>query len=55
MAKSPKKREDLNQLAARIVAEAAGTAPKTAGPAKRSVPKKKAAAVIKTARRTLAN
>jgi len=32
MAKSPKKREDLNQLAARIVAEATGAQPKTPDP-----------------------
>jgi len=32
MAKSPKKREDLNQLAARIVAEATGQATKTPDP-----------------------
>lgn len=32
MAKTPKKREDVNQLAARIVAEATGERPKTLAP-----------------------
>lgn len=39
MAKSPKKpkaREDLNQLAARIVAEATGAKPKTLPPKKKA-------------------
>jgi hypothetical protein len=32
MAKTPRKREDLNQLAARIVAEATGAKPRTPDP-----------------------
>lgn len=42
MAKSPKKREDLNQLAARIVAEAIGAKPKTLPPKKKAGATKKA-------------
>jgi hypothetical protein len=50
MAKSPKKpkaREDLNQLAARIVAEATGAKPKTLPATKKAGATKKAAPVRK--------